>query len=267
MDGYVAVLGAGMLGEALLSGFLAAGTAPDSILITERRTERATALREKYGVEVVTNAQAAARSAVMLVSVKPQDVPVLLSEIAPETNADNLVVSLAAGVSIAALEKGLPEGTPVVRGMSNTPIRFGEAMSALAAGTHATADHLATADALLSSVGRTVQVPESQLDAVTALSGSGPAYFFYLAEAMIDAGVLLGLSREVATGLAVQTAYGSGVMLRESGELPAALREAVTSPGGTTAAAIQEFENGGVRPTILAALGAAASRSRELGRA
>jgi pyrroline-5-carboxylate reductase len=268
MDTHVAVLGAGMLGESLLSGLLAAGTAPEAILITEKQPERAGALAKKYGVAVVDNAEAASRAQVLLLAVKPQDVPALVREIGPklESTAGQLVVSLAAGVLISTLEADLPLRTPVVRVMTNTPVRVREAMSALAPGTHARSEHLDLADELLRAVGRTVRVTESQLDAVTALSGSGPAYFFYLVEAMVDAGVLLGLPRTVATELIVQTAYGSASILRESGEHPVTLREAVSSPGGTTVAAIRELENHGVRAAILAALQAAADRSKELGR-
>jgi pyrroline-5-carboxylate reductase len=261
----VAVLGAGMLGESLLSGLLASGMAADTILITEKHPERAASLAEQYGVAVVSNPDAASKAEVLLLAVKPQDMGVLLAEISSSVTADRLVVSLAAGVRIATLEAGLPADTPVVRVMSNTPVRIREAMSAISPGSHATEAHLAATEELLAAVGRTVRVPESQLDAVTALSGSGPAYFFYLVEAMIDAGILLGLPRTVAAELIVQTAYGSAAMLRESGEHPVTLREAVTSPGGTTISAIRELENHGVRAALLAALQAAADRSKELG--
>lgn len=262
----VAVLGAGMLGEALLSGLLAAGTAPETLLITEKRADRAAALTEQYGVDVVDNRTAASRADVLLLAVKPQDIPALAAEIAPELNADKLVISLAAGVLLSTLESALPSGVPVVRVMSNTPVRVRAAMSALAAGSTAGSGHLDLAEQFLNAVGRTVRVTEAQLDAVTALSGSGPAYFFYFVEAMIDAGVSLGLPRDIATELTVQTAFGSSTMLRESGDHPVALREAVTSPGGTTAAAIRELEGHRVRAAIYAALRAAAERSKELGR-
>jgi len=262
----VAVLGAGMLGEALLSGLLAAGAAPASLLITEKRSDRAAALQAQYGVEVVDNATAAARADVLLLAVKPQDIPALATEISAALDPGKLVVSMAAGVLLSTLESNLPAGIPVVRVMSNTPVRVRAAMSALAAGTAAGFEHLERAEQVLSAVGRTVRVTEAQLDAVTAVSGSGPAYFFYVVEAMIDAGVALGLPRDVATELVVQTAYGSSTMLRDSGDHPVALREAVTSPGGTTAAAIRALEGHGVRAAFDAALRAAAERSKELGR-
>jgi pyrroline-5-carboxylate reductase len=265
MSSLVAVLGAGMLGESLLSGLLASGFSPADVVITERHAERAASLAERYGVTVLENAEAATRADVLLLAVKPQDMSALLGAIAPHVATGKLVVSLAAGVRIDTLEAALPPGTPVVRVMSNTPVRIREAMSALSPGTHAREEHLVRAEELLAAVGRTVRVPESQQDAVTALSGSGPAYFFYLVEAMIDAGILLGLPRDVAADLIVQTAYGSAAMLRESGEHPVTLREAVTSPGGTTISAIRELENHGVRAALLAALKAAADRSKELG--
>jgi len=171
---------------------------------------------------------------------------------------------MAAGITTALVEGELADGTPVVRVMTNTPVFVDEAMSAISAGTHAGPEHLKTVEDLLSPVGKVIRVPESQQDAVTALSGSGPAYFFFLVEAMIDAGILLGLPRAVAAELIVQTAVGSARMLRESGEHPVLLREAVTSPGGTTIAAIRTMEDHGVRAAMLAAIEAARDRSREL---
>jgi pyrroline-5-carboxylate reductase len=205
------------------------------------------------------------RAATLLIAVKPQDIDTLLAEIAPAIEARHLVVSVAAGVTTAHIEKALPEGIAVVRCMPNTPALVDQAMTAVAGGVHAGDEHLAVAESLLGSVGRVVRVPEHQLDAVTALSGSGPAYFFYLVEAMIDAGILLGLPRALAAELIVQTAVGAATMLRDSGEHPVQLREAVTSPGGTTIAAIRELEVHGVRAAFLAAIEAAANRSRELG--
>jgi pyrroline-5-carboxylate reductase len=188
----------------------------------------------------------------------------LLDEIGSAVTAEHLVITIAAGIPTSFLEQRLAPGTPVVRVMSNTPVFVDQAMSAISAGAHADESHLEQAEELLRPVGKVIRVPESQLDAVTALSGSGPAYFFYLVEAMIDAGILLGLPRAVAAELIVQTAVGSALMLRESGEHPVQLREAVTSPGGTTIAAIRELENHGVRAALLAALEAARDRSREL---
>jgi pyrroline-5-carboxylate reductase len=265
--GVVAVLGAGKIGEALLAGLLASGRTTDELVFTERHPERAAELTARLGVAGVDVADAAARAEVLVVAVKPQDIAPVLAELAPVLRPGTLVVTLCAGLPIALFEGALPEGTPVVRVMPNTPMLVGEAMSAMSPGTHATAEQLATVEKMLAAVGRVVQVPEAQQDAVTALSGSGPAYFFYLVEAMIDAGILLGLPRTLAAQLIVQTAVGSAVMLRDSGEHPVQLREAVTSPGGTTIAAIRELENHGVRAAFLAAIEAACVRSRELGAA
>ena len=259
----LAILGAGKMGEALLSGLLRAGTSPGDVVVTARREERAAALRDKHGVTVEANADAA-RADTVLLAVKPQDMGALLVEIAETVTPDQLVVSMAAGIPTAFVERRLAPGVPVIRVMSNTPVLVDEAMSAMSSGAHATEEHLQRTEAIFAPVGKTIRVPESQQDAVTALSGSGPAYFFFLVEAMIDAGILLGLPRAVAHDLIVQTAIGAAVMLRDTGEHPVTLREAVTSPAGTTINAIRELENHGVRAALLAALEAARDRGREL---
>ncbi|MTD14514.1 pyrroline-5-carboxylate reductase [Nakamurella sp. YIM 132087] len=262
----VAVLGAGKIGEALLSGLIAAGRDPQSLLVTTR-SGRAAQLAEKHGVRAASTAEAAAEADVLVIGVKPQDIEPLLVSLAPVIRPGALVVSLAAGLPTALYERHLPAGTPVVRVMPNTPMLVGEAMSVMSAGSHAGPEDMETVRELLSAVGSVIQVPEAQQDAVTALSGSGPAYFFFLVEAMIDAGILLGLPRNVSTELIIQSAVGAAKMLRETGEHPVALREAVTSPGGTTISAIRELENHGVRAALLAAIEAAALRSTELGAA
>jgi len=263
----LAVLGTGKLGEALLSGLLRAGRAPGDVLVTARRVERAAELSERYGVSAVSNAVAARDADILLLTVKPQDMGSLLDELAPVVTRERLVVSVAAGIPTSYIEKRLADGVPVVRVMTNTPVLVDEAMSAISAGAHAGPEHLAATETLLAAVGRVVRVPESQQDAVTALSGSGPAYFFYLVEAMTDAGILLGLPRAVAADLLVQTALGAATMLRDSGEHPVRLREAVTSPAGTTISAVRELERHGVRAALIAAIEAARDRSRELGNA
>ena len=265
--GRLAIIGGGKIGEALLSGLLRQGTGRDDVLIVEHYPERVRYLTERYGVQVVEVAEAVASCGTVLIAVKPQDIDRLLHQLADLVTAEHLVVSVAAGVTTARIEQGLPAAPAVVRCMPNTPALVDEAMTAISAGSRATPAHLQRADELLSSVGRVVRVPESQLDAVTALSGSGPAYFFFLVEAMIDAGILLGLPRALAAELIVQTLVGSAVMLRDSGEHPVQLREAVTSPAGTTISAIRELENHGVRAAFLAAIEAARNRSAELGRA
>jgi pyrroline-5-carboxylate reductase len=263
----IAIVGAGKIGEALLGGLLNGGIAAADLMFTERYPARAAQLTSLYGVRAVEVAEAAATADVIVVAVKPQDIEPVLTDLKATLRQGILIVSLCAGLPTALYERTLPAGTAVVRVMPNTPMLVGEAMSAISAGTHATDDHLQTVEDLLLTVGKVVRVPESQQDAVTALSGSGPAYFFFLVEAMIDAGILLGLPRTVAAELIIQSAVGSAKMLRESGEHPVALREAVTSPGGTTIAAIRELEKHGVRAALLDAIEAAALRSADLGRA
>jgi pyrroline-5-carboxylate reductase len=253
----IAVLGAGKMGEALLGGMLRAGRAPADLLATARRPERA--------AETVTNAEAAKTADILILAVKPQDMGALLEELSPHVPADRLVISAAAGVTTAFVESRLTAGIPVVRVVPNTPVLVDEGMSVISAGSHATEEHLAHAEEIFGAVGKTLRIPEHQQDAATALSGSGPAYFYYLVEAMTDAGILLGLPRDKAHDLVVQAAVGASVMLRDTGEHPVKLREAVTSPGGTTIAAIRELENHGVRAALIAALEAARDRSRELG--
>ncbi len=260
----VAVIGAGKMGETLLSGLLRAGWPVDGLIATARRPERVAELAERYGVRVLDNVEAARLADVVTIAVKPQDAPALLAELGPRIEPGRLVLSICAGLPTSFFEKHLPDGVPVVRVMPNTPALVDEAMTAISAGRYATAEHLSLAEELFSPLGRTIRLPESQQDAVTALSGSGPAYFYYLVEAMTDAGILLGLPRQVAHDLIVQTALGAAIMLRESGEHPVKLREAVTSPAGTTINAIRELENHGVRAALLDALAAARDRAQEI---
>jgi len=260
----IALLGVGKLGEALLSGLLRAGQPVDRLLGAERHPERAAEIAARYGVSTPDPVDAVALADVVLLAVKPQDMRALLTEIAPALRPGTLVVSVAAGIPTRVIERELAAGTAVVRVMTNTPVFVDQAMSAVSAGSQASSEQLAYVEELLSHVGKVVRVPESQQDAVTALSGSGPAYFFFLVEAMIDGGILLGLPRAVAHALIVQTLVGSAAMLAQSGEHPVLLREAVTSPGGTTIAAIRTMEDHGVRAAMLSAIEAARNRSREL---
>ncbi|WP_405088160.1 pyrroline-5-carboxylate reductase [Microbispora sp. NBC_01389] len=260
----IAILGTGKMGEALLSGLVRAGRRPDEIVATARRPERAEALRERYGVRVAGNAEAAKLAETLILAVKPQDMGALLAEIAPHVPADRLVISVAAGITTAFVEARLGDGVAVVRVMSNTPVLVDEAMSVISAGAHASEEHLRRTEALLSPVGKVLRIPEAQQDAATALSGSGPAYFFYLVEAMVDAGILLGMPRAAALDMVTQSIVGAAIMLRDSGEHPVILREAVTSPGGTTIAAIAELERHKVRAAFLDAIEAACERSRRL---
>lgn len=260
----VAVLGTGKIGEALLSGMIRGGWSPADLMVTARRPQRAEELRARYGVEAVTNPEAARSADTLILTVKPQDMAVLLDELAPHVPADRLVISGAAGVPTSLFEERLAPGAPVVRVMANTPALVDQGMSVISAGSHATEAHLERTEGIFGKVGKTLRVPESQQDAATALSGSGPAYFYFLVEAMTDAGILLGLPRDKAHDLIVQAAIGAAVMLRDSGEHPVKLRENVTSPAGTTISALRELENHGVRAALIAALEAARDRSREL---
>jgi pyrroline-5-carboxylate reductase len=253
------------MGEALISGMLRAGVPPSDVLAAVRRAERASQLRDAYGIEVVSAAAAAGRGGTLVITVKPQDMAVLLEEIGPAMPDGRLVISVAAGITTSFIERRLPAGIPVVRVMSNTPVLVDEAMSVISPGTHAGEEHLRRAEELLRPVGKVLRIPESQQNAATALSGSGPAYVYYLVEAMVDAGILLGMARGNALEMVTQAVYGAATMLRDSGEHPVILREAVTSPGGTTISAIRELEKHSVRAAILAAIEAASDRGRELG--
>jgi pyrroline-5-carboxylate reductase len=259
-----ALVGVGKLGEALLSGLLRSGRPKEEVIAAERYAGRAKEISDLYGVKTADPVDAVAEADVVLLAVKPQDMRAALKDIAPSVKPETLVVSMAAGITLKLLEEELPAGTHCIRVMTNTPVFVDEAMSAISPGTHATEEHLVLVEDMLRAVGRVIRVPESQQDAVTALSGSGPAYFFYLVEAMIDAGILLGLPRAVAAELIVQTAVGSAKMLKESDEHPVVLREAVMSPAGTTISAIRVMEDHGVRAAMLAALEAARNRSQEL---
>ena len=254
------------MGEALLSGLLRSGwVTADRVRCATRTAERAQTLAQTYGVVADTDtAGAAAAADVLVIAVKPQNMSALLESIAGAVTPRQTVISVAAGVPTATIEAALADGVPVVRVMSNTPVQVDEAMSALAPGRHAGPEHLKAAEGVLGHVGKVVHLAEEHLDAVTALSGSGPAYFFLLAEAMIDAGILLGLSRDVSTELVIQTMVGSAKMLRDTGRHPVELREAVTSPGGTTIAAIRVLEEERVRAAFLNAIEAAKERSEQL---
>lgn len=260
----VAILGTGVMGETLLSGLMRAGWTPDQVRITERRPERAAELGERYGVRVVSNTEAAEQSDTLVLVVKPQDIGALLDELRDAVRPGTLVVTIAAGITTAFVEDRLPDGVAVVRVMPNTPALVDQGMAAISPGRHCDAEHLARAEALLAATGKVLQVAEYHQDAVTAISGSGPAYIFYVVEAMIEAGVLLGLPRSTSTELVVQTLYGAATMLKETGEHPTVLREQVSSPAGTTMAALRQLDDHKVRAAFLTAMEAARNRSREL---
>ncbi|KQZ76312.1 pyrroline-5-carboxylate reductase [Nocardioides sp. Root151] len=252
------------MGESLLSGMLRAGAAPDTLLVGEKRAVRAGELEDRYGVTVVSNVEAAQKADTLALVVKPQDMGAVLEEIEPHLRPGQLIVSLAAGITTAFIESRIPDGVAVVRVMPNTPALVDEGMAAISPGSHCDEEHLAEAEQLLGATGHVMRLDEKHLDAVTAISGSGPAYVFYVVESMIEAGVHLGLPRATATELVIQTVVGSAKMLRETGTHPTVLREQVTSPAGTTAAAIRELEVHKVRAAFLSAMEAARNRSQAL---
>ena len=262
----LAVLGTGKMGQALVAGLLASGwRKPEEITVTARSPERIAELSERYGVETtLDNALAATGADVVVLAVKPQDIDALLSEISDHVTPQQTILSIVAAIPTAHIEAHLSMEVPVVRAMPNTPSVVHEGVAGIAGGRHAEDKHVALAGEVLTHVGRVVVVPENYLDAVTAISGSGPAYFALLAEAMIEAGILLGLSREISTELVVQTMLGSAKLLRDEKMHPVELREMVTSPGGTTTRAIQVLEQSGVRAAFLNAIQAAMERSQEL---
>lgn len=279
----IAIIGGGSMGEALLSGLLRAGRQVKDLVVAEKYPERAKYLADKYSVRVTSVADAAENAHYVVVAVKPTDVEKVIDEIAEaaanaETDtAEQVFVTIAAGVGTAYYEAKLPAGSPVIRVMPNAPVIVGGGVSALAPGRFATPEQLKEVSTLFDAVGGVITVVEAQLDAVTAVSGSGPAYFFLMVEALVDAGVAAGLSRAVATDLVAQTMAGSAAMLldrldqvnAEGGAAldttPAQLRATVTSPAGTTAAGLRELERGGLRAAVANAVDAAKTRSEQLG--
>jgi pyrroline-5-carboxylate reductase len=262
----IAILGCGRIGEAMLVGLLSAGVT--DVAVTTRSEEHAAELRERHRIDATTdNAAAVRRARLVVVAVKPQDIDVLLAEVGPLLTPEQTVLSVAAAIPTAQVEARIAPGVPVVRAMPNAPSTVHEGMAGICVGAHAGEESLALAEEALAALGRVVRVPESAMDAVTALSGSGPAYFALLAEAMIEAGILLGVSRETSTTLVVQTMLGTAKQLRDRRMHPVELRESVTSPGGTTIAAIRELEQAGVRAALLNAVQAAMTRAGELARA
>lgn len=280
----IAIIGGGNMGEALLAGLLAAGRPVKDMVVAEHYPDRARQLAEKYSVLVTSVADAVENAAIVVVAVKPPDVDSVVAEFAKSVTAasddsvEQVLVTIAAGVTTGYLEAKLPAGAAVVRVMPNTPVKVGAGATALCKGRFASAEQAAEVAALFECVGTVAIVPEGQLDAVTAVSGSGPAYFFLMVEALVDAGVAAGLSRAVATDLAVQTMAGAAQMLLDErtgaddgsdtgaalDTTAARLRAMVTSPGGTTAAALRELESGGLRSAVDKAVQAAKTRAEQL---
>lgn len=263
----LAFLGAGNMAEALIRGLLNAKTAKaESIIATARRQARADELTKTFGIRTTLDNLAACRDAdVVMLCVKPQALNKLLVHIAPAIDSRKLVISVAAGVPIAALERKLGAGARIIRSMPNTPALVGRGACAISAGEHATEDDLQIATSIFDAVGITTTVEEALLDAVTGLSGSGPAYIFLIIEALSDAGVKVGLPRYTAQKLAAQTVLGSAHLLIETNAHPGQLKDQVTSPGGTAIAGLHTLEAGGLRTTLINAVEAATHRSRELG--
>lgn len=264
----IGFLGCGNMAEALIRGLVSAGVAAERIWASGPRAERMDDVAARYGVHTTgDNAALAARVDVLVLSVKPQILPRILGDIADALAADPLVISIAAGVASATIEGLLPAGTRVIRAMPNTPALIAAGATAIAAGARATGDDLDAARFLFDAVGLTVTLDEAQLDAVTGLSGSGPAYIFLMLDALADGGVKMGLSRRNAQRLAAQTVMGAARLLLETNEHPGRLKDMVTSPGGTAIAGLATLEAGGLRTTLINAVEAATLRSRELGRA
>ncbi len=263
----IAFIGAGNMAEALIKGLIASGTEqPTEITGTGRRRERLAELEKSYGIRTSTeNTATAAWADIVVLAVKPQAMGKILDQVAPVIDPQKLVISVAAGVPIAALERRLGRGARIVRSMPNTPALVGEGATAISGGEHATEADLASAKKLFDAVGKTVLVDESLLDAVTGLSGSGPAYVFLVIEALSDAGVKVGLPRYTAQALAAQTVLGSARLLLETGTHPGQLKDQVTSPGGTAIAGLHTLEAGGLRTTLINAVEAATRRAKELG--
>ena len=265
--GAVAVIGGGVMGETIMSGLLRSGWDPSLVRVSDRRAERLVELHDRYGVLTEPNNAALVPGAkTVLLAVKPQDAVVVLDEIASHLDRDAVLVSICVGLPTSLLSAHLRIGQPVIRVMPNTPARVGQGMSVISPSAEASPEQTERVCGMLQSVGSAIVLPESYQDAVGALSGSGPAYFCYVAEAMIEAGVQGGLARPIATELVVQTMLGTATLLKETGEHPTLLREAVTSPGGTTAAAVRQLDAGAVREGFYAAVEAATDRSAELAR-
>jgi len=262
----LAVLGAGKLGETLIRGLLDAGVVKaGDITVTAGHAQRIAKLREDLGVEgTLSNADAARTADLVILSVKPQTVPHVLGELRDVLTPSQLLISVAASVSTSFIEKHLARAVPVVRAMPNTPALLRKGMTGLAAGAHATPQHLELALGIFRSVGRTVVVDGKHMDAVTALSASGPAFIYIVIESLAEAGVKVGLPRDIATELAAQTVLGAGAMVLETGEHPAKLKDIVTTPAGCTIDGILELEEGGLRVTLIKAVVRATQRAKEL---
>ena len=264
MANHIGVIGAGVMGEALIAALIRSGVNPGDISFAEKRAERAAELTARYSINHNALDEVASKSSIILLVVKPQDMEATLVELSPHLNADSLVISFAAGKTIASITHGLGKSNPVIRVMPNTPALVGKGASGYSLGEGVSEEQGRFIANFLAATGKAIEVPESLQDTVTATSGSGPAYFFAFVEAMIEGSVALGLSREDATLLTIQTIVGAAALLEGSGDSPTTLREKVTSPNGTTAAAIASFNTSGLNEIVAQAMAAAAKRSQEL---
>ena len=264
MANHIGVIGAGVMGEALIAALIRSGVNPADISFAEKRAERATELVGKYSIVHKEISAVAAESSTILLVVKPQDMQTTLQELAPHISDDCLLISFAAGKTITSISTGLGKSNPVIRVMPNTPALVGKGASGYSLGAGVTDSQRTFIAHFLAATGKAIEVPEELQDSVTATSGSGPAYFFAFVEAMVDGAVSLGLSREDATVLTIQTIVGAAELLESSGDSPTTLREKVTSPNGTTAAALASFQRAGLGKVVSDAMAAAAKRSQEL---
>ncbi len=260
----VGVIGAGVMGEALIAALISYGVSPQSIVISEKRKDRADELVARYGIKVDELSTNVAAAEALLLVVKPQDMAAVLDEIKGSINKSSVVITFAAGKKINFVEQGLGTGNPVVRVMPNTPTLVGAGMAAVSLGSGVSSTHSEFVIGFLGATGKVIQVSEDLQDAVTATSGSGPAYFFRFVEAMISGAKALGLSDADATTLTIQTIVGAAKLLDESGKSATTLRENVTSPNGTTAAALASFESDDIAGVVAKAMTAARDRSQEL---
>lgn len=258
------IIGGGVMGEALLSRLLAQKLyEPDQILVSDPQTQRREFLAQQYGVQVTDHNQTVVAASVLLLAIKPQVFDAVVGQLSNK-NSNQIVLSILAGVPLQRLEAAFP-GQPIVRSMPNTPATVGAGMTAIAAGRYAKPEHLQLAHQIFAAVGEVVEVPESLLDAVTGLSGSGPGYIAVVIESLIDGGVAVGLPRAVATQLAIQTVRGTAELIQTKGIHPAQLKDQVTSPGGTTIVGIAALEKAGIRSALIEAVKAACARSKQLG--
>ena len=264
----ITFIGTGNMGEALLAGLLKAKlTKPENIMATDIRIERQKFVQEKWKVNTTSdNIKAVKFADIIVFCVKPQTISQVITEIHSVIKSDQLIISILAGIQTQTINKTIGKNNPIIRAMPNIPATVDEGATGICLGDYAEEIHKEIAQTIFKAVGEVEVVQESQMDTITGLSGSGPAYIYMIIEALTDGGVLMGLSREIATRLATQTVLGSAKLVRETGIHPAVLKDQVTTPGGSTISAIQELEGHGLRPMLISAVETATKKSRELSR-